>query len=235
MRKRSLPLRALLHRKLNCRARCHLAVEQATAFRLADAAAEGNDFGFDEEGVAWSDGLAPFHFVGRHEVADFALVLRDAKDEHAGGLGHGFELEDTGHDRVTGEVTLEEVFIEGEVLDRGAGLVGEVDDAVDEKEGVAMGEDLEDVGDVKHCFSLGNDDWGDKGHHLSILFLQERSHFGIRSVPWCDGDNVSEDTFPAEHEVADKVEGFVAGELVAKAARLFGHHIFAPNHDCVFE
>ena len=206
-----------MNRKHNGRAGCHFAIEQATTLGFADAAAEGDDFGFDEEGVAGSHRFAPLHFVGRHEVADLALVLGDAEDEDAGGLRHCFELEHARHHGMVGEVSLEEVFVEGEVLDRGAGLVGEVDDAVDEKEGVAMGKDFENVGEVKNGFALGNNDGGDVGHHLGILFLQERGHFGIGSVAWCDCDDVPEDALAAEHEVADEVEGFVAGEFVAES------------------
>ena len=108
-----------------------LAVDGAGGDGGADGAAEAEDLGVDEEGVAGDDGLAEFDFVGAEEVADFPLIIRKAHDEDGGGLGHGLELEDAGHDGVSGEVALEEFLIHGEVLDGGALHFGrEADDAV---------------------------------------------------------------------------------------------------------
>lgn len=211
------------------------AVEEAAAFGLADVAAEGGNFCFDEEGVAGGDGFAPFDFVGAEEVADFADVFGKAEDEDGSGLGHGFELEDARHDGVAGEVALEEVLVEGEVFDGGAGGVGEVDDAVDEEEGVAVRENFLDVGDGEDGFSFGDGDGGDGGFHAGVFFFQEGSHLGVGSVAGGDGDDVAEDALSAEHEVADDVEGFVTSELVVEAAGLFGHDLFAADDNGVFE
>ena len=105
------------------------------------------------------------------------MVFGNAEDEHAGSLGHGFELQHAGHHGVIRKVSLEEVFVKGEVFDRGAGFFGEVDDAVNQEEGVAMGEDSEKVGGVKNRLALGDDDGGDEGHHLSILLFQGERPF----------------------------------------------------------
>ena len=82
----------LLNRELNDGAGSDFAIEQAAAFSLSDAASVGLHFGFDEESVAGGDGLAEFNFVGRHKVADLALVFGYAENEDAGCLRHGFEL-----------------------------------------------------------------------------------------------------------------------------------------------
>ncbi len=120
-----------------------LAVDGAGGNGGADGAAEAEDLGVDEEGVSGDDWFAEFDFVGAEEVADFTLITGHAHDEYGGGLGHGLELEDTWHDGVPWEVALEELLIHGEVLDGGAlHFGGEVGDAVDEEEGVAVGEDF---------------------------------------------------------------------------------------------
>ena len=76
-----------------------------------------------------------------------------------------------------GEVALEEVFVEGEVLNCGAALVGEVNDSIDEEEWVAMREDFEEVGEMKHRFALRNDNRWNRSFHFGMFFLQERCHF----------------------------------------------------------
>ena len=139
-------LTALLQRELNKCTRSDFAIEKAAAFGLTNVTAEGDDFGFDEKSVSWSDGFTPFHFICRHEIADFPLVFRNAKDEDTSGLGHGFELKNARHDGLTWKVSLEELFVEAHVLNRSACLVGEINDPIDKQEGIAMGKDVKDVG-----------------------------------------------------------------------------------------
>lgn len=111
----------------------------------------------DVEGVAGEDGAAPFYFVGAHEVADLADILRSTEHEDGGNLGHGFELEHAGHDGVFGEVTGEERLVHGHVLQPGTLVVAfEIDDSVDEEEGVTVGEKLHDIVDIENGFSLGD-------------------------------------------------------------------------------
>ncbi len=110
-----------------------LAIDAARGDGGADGAAEGEDLGVDEERVARNHGLAEFNFIGAEEVADFSRVVRHAHDEDGGGLGHGLELEDAGHDGVSGEVSLEEVLVHGEIFDGGAlHLGGEAGDAINQ-------------------------------------------------------------------------------------------------------
>ena len=65
-------------------------------------------------------------------------------------MGDGLDHEDAGHDGVVGEVALEVGLVDGDVLD-GDDAFGafDLEDAVDEEEGVAMGEDRHDLEDVE--------------------------------------------------------------------------------------
>ena len=133
-------------------------------------------------------------------------------------MGHRLELEDTGYDGVAGEVALEELLVHGEVLDGGAlHLGGEVGDAINEEEGVTVGEDLEDVLDVEDGFGFGELERRHHGAHGGVVFPEGLGGFGIRSVTGFDGDDVAVELSAAEHEVADEIEGFVTGELVVEA------------------
>lgn len=77
------------------------------------------NLGVDKEGVSGDDGFAKFDLIGAKEVADFPLVIRHTHDEDGGRLGHGFELKDAWHDRVSGEMALKEFLIHCEVFNRG--------------------------------------------------------------------------------------------------------------------
>ena len=80
------------HCELQFAGRDDFAIDEAAAARLANVAAHLDDFGFDEERVAGEDRAPELHVVGRHEVADLALVVREAHDENRRGLSHCFEL-----------------------------------------------------------------------------------------------------------------------------------------------
>lgn len=202
----------------------------------ADGAAEGKDFSVNKEGVSRDDWFAEFDFVGAEEVADFSGVIRHPHDEDGGGLRHGLELEDAWHDGMSGEVALEEVLVHGEILDSGAlHLGGESGDAVNEEEGVAVGEDLEDLGDIEDGFGFGEFDGGNHGAHGGVVFAKGFGGFGVGAVAGFDGDDVAGEFAPGEHEVADEVEGFVAGEFVVEAHGLLGHDFFATDDDGVFK
>jgi len=212
------------------------AVDEAAAAGLADGAADFDDFGFDEEGVSGEDGAAPFDAVGAHEVADFPGVFRFAEHEDGGDLGHGLELEDAGHDGVAGEVAGEEGLVDGDVFDAGAfGVAFEIDNAIDEEERVAVGEDFEDVVDIEDAFALWNGDGRDHGPHARVFGLEGGGHFGVGAVAGFDGDDVAEDAFAGEDEVADEVEGFVACEFVREAQGFLGHDFVAADDDGAFE
>lgn len=211
-------------------------VDRAGGGGLSDGPAEVVDLGVDEEGVSRDDGLAEFDFVGAEEVANFSLVVRHAHDEDRGGLGHCFQLKNTGHDGVSGEVALEEFLVHGEVLDCGAfHLRGEAGDAVDEEEGVTVGKNSEDVLDVENGLGFGKLDRRHHGAHGGIVFLKGLGGFGVGTVAGLDGDDVAVEFAAGKHEIADEVECFVAGEFVVEAHGLLGHDFVSADDDGVFE
>jgi hypothetical protein len=68
----------------------------------------------------------------------------------AGGLRHAFDQEHAGHDRIAGEVSLKIGFIRRHVFDSGSRPVTvHIDDAIDQEERIAMGQELEDRGDIQ--------------------------------------------------------------------------------------
>lgn len=101
--------------------------------------------------------------TGQHRFAEFRVVdphekhdLRNIGDagvvdaDGARRLGQGLDDEDARHHGELREVTLEEILVDGDVLDADTGLVAiDVDDLVDEQEGVAMRQQLHDLLDVR--------------------------------------------------------------------------------------
>ena len=151
-------------------------------------------------------------------------------------MGHRLELEDAGHDGMSGEVALKELLVHGEVLDGGALHFGrKAGDAIDEEERISVGKDFEDVLDVENSLGFGEFEGWDHGPHGGIVFAQGFGGFGVGSVAGFDCDDVAIKFAPGEHEVADEVEGFVAGELIVEAHGLFGHDLLATDDDGVFE
>ena len=149
---------------------------------------------------------------------------------------HRFQLQDSRHDGVSGEVSLEEFLVHGEILDRGAFHLGrETGDAIDEEEGVAVGEDFEDVLDIENRFGFGKFDRRNHRAHRGVVFLESLSGFGIWTVAGFDGDDVSVEFFPGKHKIADEVEGLVSRKFVVESHRLLGHDFVAPDDDGIFE
>ena len=76
------------------------------------------------------------------------MIGNDAVEPDRGDLGHRLDDQHPGHDRVSREVALKELLVERDVLDPDDPLaLLELQDAVHEKERVAVREDLQDLGD----------------------------------------------------------------------------------------
>ena len=142
------------------------AVDGDAAGHLDGAAAPVQDGDFDAELVAGGDGAAEAGVFNAGEDHELGVAVGDLGEEKsAAGLGDGFDHEDAGHDGVAGEVALEELLVDGDVLDGDDALVGlHLDDAVDEEEGVAVrqeGHDFEDVHRLgRGCGTLRGVWWG---------------------------------------------------------------------------
>ena len=98
-----------------------------------------------------------------------------------------------------------------------------------------MGKDFEDLGDVENRFGFGKFDGGYHGAHGGVVFAKCFGRFGVRAVAGFDGYDVAGEFSPGEHEVADEVEGFVAGEFVVEAHGLLGHDLLASDDDGVLK
>ena len=104
----------------------------------------------DAELIAGNDRAAELGGIDAGEDHQLVVAVGDlGEQERAAGLGDGFDHEDAGHDGVVGEVALELGLVERDVFDGDDALLAlDLDDAVDEEEGIAMrqeGHDLEDV------------------------------------------------------------------------------------------
>ena len=72
----------------------------------------------EDEGVARYYLLTELHVVNLHEVCRPTLrFLQGVQYEQSATLCHSFDLQDTGHDRLFGEVPLEEGLVGRNILD----------------------------------------------------------------------------------------------------------------------
>lgn len=110
------------------------------------------NFDFQPQLIARQDGTAEASFVDTREVDVLAVAVLDlAEDEDTGDLSEGLDDQDSGHDGEVGEVAGEVRLVGGDVLDAGDVVVADVEDTIDEQEGVAMGQQGADREDVKFC------------------------------------------------------------------------------------
>ena len=84
--------------------------------------------------------VAIFHFAEQQQSAD---------------LGNGFNDQDAGHNRFAGKMTLKEVFVHGDVLDSDNALLWfHFFDSVNQKKGIAVGQDFLDPNAVENHVRL---------------------------------------------------------------------------------
>ncbi len=108
------------------------------------------------EQAAGFDGLPELGVLDRHEIDQlaaprFALVFFDQRlqRQYPRRLRQRLDLEDAGHDRPTGEMTLEKLLVHRHALDRVNRFVGLVrNHPIDEQQGVAMGQQVENSANV---------------------------------------------------------------------------------------
>ena len=139
--------------------RCHkgcfadkLASYISLCVKLADVSAFVGQGCFNDQRVARKHWFAEAGLVDTHEVDDALLDIVVAVEHHdAAGLGHGFKNENARHDRISRKMALEKGFVDGDVFDRDNFFVKlKLDYLVDQKEGIAMGENLLNGVDVKN-------------------------------------------------------------------------------------
>src|SRR6478609_9371848 len=129
-----------------------VAVDLRLRAKAPDAAAIAHLLNVIADGVARHHGAPEARLVDCHEINERRLfkLLDVTHAERAGGLRHAFNEENARHHRIAREVPLEIGLVGGDVLDAdGRAVTVHVDDAVDEKERIAMRQKLEDVGDLR--------------------------------------------------------------------------------------
>jgi hypothetical protein len=95
--------------------------------------------------------LAELRVLDRHEVDELACGARPQglHHQHGRGLRHALDDQHARHHRVLREVALEEVLVDGDVLDAdGGGALHDIHDAVHHQEGKAVRNGVHDARDV---------------------------------------------------------------------------------------
>ena len=171
----------------------------------------------DEERVAGEDRPAELHLVRTHEVADLPAVLGLAHHHDGCDLGHGLHLKDAGHDRMSGEMSLEEGFVDRHAFDADRLVVAvELDDPVDHQEGIAVRQDPHHPVDVEDGRGRGHG-FGCLRKKVAAALGNGPRQFRVGSVTRLHRHDVAAQRAPGERKVADDVEDLVTDELVLKA------------------
>src|SRR6266571_4490212 len=120
--------------------------------KACGARAHLQDLDLKPDLVSRGDRTPELGAVDPREVHELRLPVRhSAQQEDGPHLGHRLDDQDARHDRVAGEVALEERLVEGDVLDADHALpLLDLQDPIDQEERVAVREDLQDPPDVHH-------------------------------------------------------------------------------------
>jgi hypothetical protein len=134
-----------------------------------------------------------------------------------------------------GKVPDEKGLVDGDVLDPHHAVVRELEDAVDQEHGIAVGHDLGDGVDVpEDALAVGNRGKIEAaGPALDVGQLLDESDVALVSGP--PGHDVAAQRASQEGEVAQQVQDLVAHELVGKAQSLLVGHARLVDDDGVVE
>src|SRR5690606_7537107 len=94
------------------------------AVKLINIAAALHHFALNLEYIAWANRFTELRIINSHEINEFALKLLAERvdNENAGSLRHSFNNKHTRHYRALWKMPLEEIFINRNILDTGAGF-----------------------------------------------------------------------------------------------------------------
>ena len=123
---------------------------------FGDARLTAADDHFNAKLVAGANGPAEFRPFDRSQQDDFTLSIRHRfQYQHARHLRHRFDDENTRHHREVGEMPGEEGFVGRDILDAYDAQFLEFDNAVDQQERVAVGQNVADRVNVEksHCMN----------------------------------------------------------------------------------
>ena len=175
------------------------------------------------------NGLAEFHAVHAQEDRHLARVLQFPQEKHARQLGHRLDDQDARHDGRPGIMALEEVLVDGNILDaHRPDVFLELHNAVHKEEGVPVRQDLHDLADVHGRARLGPGTGGPAG----ALVLESANQPVVQHVAAFDGHDPAAYVTVQEEQVAHQVQHFVASRLVRKTKRVLNRPL-APEHQQV--
>src|SRR3954468_16473103 len=141
------------------------------ALRFCQAFAAGFcDLSVDEHGIARQNRFAKFHFICAHKITDAARGFRQFEQQNAGDLCHRFDLHDAWHYGMTGEMSLEKRFVDGDGFHTDAfGFCIETEDAVDHEEWETMRQNLHHLIGIKSTIAAWK--WARHCHCASARLL----------------------------------------------------------------
>ena len=214
-----------------------LVLDEALTGGATNLAARLGEFDLNNQGITRQHRLAELDLVRAHEVTDATTLAGRLEHQNARDLRYGFHLEHARHDGVTGEMALEERFVDrdGFLADR-LELAVEFQDAVDEQERVAVRQDLHDLVDIETGFARG-----DVLHrHLlrdvvTVLLVNGAGQFDVERVSGLGRDDAGLQPGRKQREIADDIEDLVTDELVLIPERFAGENGVATDDDGVLE
>ena len=169
----------------------------------------------EDEGIAGNYLAAELDVVDTKEVGAPALGLFDRiEDEQTASLRHGFNLKHARHHGFLREVSLEELFVGGDVLDGHNIVATRLDHFVHELHGVAVRQELADAVDIHQRCVVGV-----VVGRLNFVETNLLAHLAgklvVDGMTRAGSDDSTLDWAADEGHITDNVEQFVARGFVA--------------------
>src|SRR6266540_40517 len=154
-----------------------LPIHLAEPAHLADRAANLDDVELEPKLIPRPDRTPELDVVERHEVDDLLVrLIERSHQQHPADLCHRFDDQHAGHYRMSGKMALKERLVDRHVLHPDDALVLlDLDDPVDEKEGIPVRKNLHDVFYRVHPLYLLSsrfDDLTHKGNSSAVARLE---------------------------------------------------------------
>lgn len=168
----------------------------------------------EEESITGDHLLAELDIIYLKEISGITFgLIEEVEHEHTGGLRHCLDLENAGHDRFLGEVTLEEGFIGGDILDSHCMLLVDLDHLIDEQEGIAVRELTADFDIIDQRLEVrvinGSLDLG-----MLHLMAHLASELIVDSMSGAYSHDAALDGTADQGEVADDINDLMASRLI---------------------
>ena len=188
--------------------------------------------------------LTEFHIVYLHEICRIALRLVDhTQHKQSASLGHGLDKQNTRHNGFLREMSLEERFVDSNILDTDNIVRTFVDYFVNEQERIAVRQMMADSGVIHQRLYIRIID-----RSLDLVAFDVVADFFSERCVYCmsgtSGDNTSFQRTAYKGNVADKIHQFMARRLVLmfESVRIditeviyptsFGTHLVSYSVEC---